>query len=101
MKKISLLNAVLEPRKIKKVSSQLQVSHVFVFSLHSIVISVPDPLIITTNDGLKYCTKLEVFILSRGLYMFICLYVGLCQGNRVSSKNHLPGAWTNNLNNPY
>ncbi len=45
MKEIDLLNAVLEPPKFRKVSSQLQVSHVFVFSLYSIVISVPGPWI--------------------------------------------------------
>ncbi len=46
---IGLLNAVLEPLKYWKVSSQLQMSHVSVFSLYSIVISVPGPLCITKS----------------------------------------------------
>ena len=36
-------NAILWPLENGEVSSQMQVSHILVFNLYSIVISVPDP----------------------------------------------------------
>ena len=44
MKQIGLLKVILESFKIRKVSSQLQLSHVLVFSLYSIAKGVPGPL---------------------------------------------------------
>ncbi len=43
MKQIDQLNAILEPLKIRKVSTHIHLSHILEVFVYSIVICVPDP----------------------------------------------------------